>query len=178
MVDLIHELIPHAPNIGLYLAPHIPPKKVRNAIRDYAPSLRPADVVALYDGTLMGSAKDGILLTADRMIFQNSDLEAPQQVHYEEIVRVEQKKGMLKGVRIAVHVNRGRATFPVELNLAAKPNAAEFVYRLLHEVMLRPQAPSAVNTDWDAVIAALRNLRDQGALSESDYGRLLAIRHD
>lgn len=178
MVDLIRELIPHAPNLGLYLAPHIPPRKLKNAIRDYAPSLRPVDVVALFDGTLMGSAKDGILLTANRMVFQNSDLEAPHQVHYEEIVQVEQKKGMLKGARIAVHVNRGRATFPVELNLAAKPKAAEFVYRLLREVMLRPMAKSAVNTDWDAVIAALRNLRDQGALSEADYGRLLTVRHD
>ncbi len=177
MVDLIRELIPHAPNLGLYLAPHIPSRKLNNAIKDYAPSLRPAEVVALFDATRMGSAKDGILLAASHMVFQNSDLEAPQEVYYEEIVQVERKTGLLKGARIAVHVNRGRATFPVELNLAAKPKAAEFVYRLLHEVMLRPPATSAVNTDWDAVVAALRKLRDKGALTETDYGRILTIRH-
>ena len=178
MVDLIRELIPHAPNLGLYLAPHIPSRKLRNAIKDYAPSLRQQDVVALFDGTRMGSAKDGILWTASRMVFQNSNLQAPHQMHYEEIVQVERRKGVLIGARIMVHINRGRATFPVELSMAAKPGAAEYVYRLLHEMMLRPVAPGAVNTDWDAVVAALRDLRDRGSLSETDYGRLLAIRHD
>ena len=47
MKDLILELIPHAPQMGLYVIPSIPPDKLRNALHDYAPSMQPDEVVAL-----------------------------------------------------------------------------------------------------------------------------------
>ncbi len=177
MVDLIRELIPHAPNLGLYVAPHIPAKKLRNALKDYAPSLDAVEVVALFDATLMGSARDGILFTADRMVFQNSNFQAAQDVRYDEIVQVEQKRGVLKGQRIVIQINRARATFTAELNISAKPRAAEYLRRFLHEAMIRPHPASAQRTDWGAVVSALRTLRDRGCLSETDYGRLLAVAH-
>lgn len=161
--------------MGLYVTPSIPTTKVRNAIKDYATGVVPARVLALYDGTLMGSAKDGALFTDEVLVFQNSDLEAPQQIRYREIVNVERKKGLLKGNSIVLEVNRGRATFTVKLNLSAKPRATEYLFRFLKEVMLLPENDDTQSTDWPTVHAALNRLRKDGHLSPTDHGRLLRV---
>ena len=43
------------------------PKQIQNAIKSYAPGVKPEDVIALLDRTLFGSAKDGFLLTRTHM---------------------------------------------------------------------------------------------------------------
>ena len=50
--------------------PHIPEKKLRNAMASYGTrgGIRPEDVLVLCDCTLFGSAKEGFLLTADRLV--------------------------------------------------------------------------------------------------------------
>ena len=78
MRDLIKELIPHAPHLGLYVHPDIPPEKIRNALSDYARSMQPDEVVALYDGTLIGNARDGAVFARDRFVFQNFKLDPVQ----------------------------------------------------------------------------------------------------
>jgi len=54
---------------ALYVSPDIPPKKLDNAIAAYARDVQPGYVLALYDSTVFGSAKDGILFLGDRMYF-------------------------------------------------------------------------------------------------------------
>ena len=182
MKHLIYELIPHAPHMGLYVAPNIPADKLHNALRDYAPSMQPDEVVALYDGTLMGSAKDGAIFAADRFIFQNTDLEPAHEVRYEEVVSVEKKRGLLKGTKVHLEVNRGRATFSLKFDVSARPEALEYLSRFLHEAMLLPADPPSApppgartpaSTDLHAVRQALDTLRAQGLLAEADYQRLL-----
>ncbi len=182
MKDLIHELIPHAPQMGLYVAPNIPPDKLRNALHDYAPSMPPGDVVALFDATVMGRAKDGAVFATDRFIFQNNDLEPAHEVRYTDLVRVEKKRGFLKGAKVVLEVNRGRATIDLKLDSSGKPQALEFLYRFLHEAMLLPVEPhpdpppdalTAAGSDVRAVHQALDKLRAQGHLAEADYRRLL-----
>ena len=180
MRDLIHELIPNAPKMGLYVAPNIPPDKLRNALHDYAPSMAPEEVVALYDATLLGSAKDGAVFAGDRFIFQNNDLEPANIVRYEDIVSVDKKRGFLKGAKVALEVNRGRATFDLTLDFSGKPKALEFLYRFLHEAMLLPVEPrpepsarTAAGSDLRALHQALDKLRAQGQLADADYHRLL-----
>lgn len=51
---LIRERMPHAPQMGLYVAPDLPDKKVRNALSDYAADVKQGEVLALYDATLRG----------------------------------------------------------------------------------------------------------------------------
>ena len=180
MKDLIHELIPHAPHMGLYVAPNIPADKLRHALHDYAPSMQPGDAVALYDATLMGSAKDGAVFATDRFIFQNNDLEPAHQVRYEDLVHVEKKRGLFKGAKVYLEVNRGHATFDLKLDFSGKPKAMEFLYRFLHEAMLLeppseppPDARTAAGSDLHAVRQALDALRTQGLLAETDYRLLL-----
>lgn len=180
MEELIRDLLPHAPQHGLYVRPHIPPDKLRAAREDYAPAVAAADVVALYDATLMGSAKDGALFTRDRVVFQNNDLEPAQTVRYEDLVHLESKKKLLGGRKLFLDVNRGRATITLTLDFSGKPRAAEFVARflqeaLLHGVRLGSDARRAGATDVAAVREALDALHADGRLSDDDRRRLLAV---
>lgn len=180
MKDLIHELIPHAPQMGLYVAPKIPEKKLRKAIDDYAKTLEPDEVQALFDATLIGNGGDGAAFAVDRFVFQNNDLEPAQEVRYDDVVRVERKRGFFRGAKVILEVNRGRATFDLKLDCSAHPDALEFIYRFLHEAMLRPVVPredpdvEPEQTDRYAVERALDSLVSQGRLTKADRKRLLA----
>lgn len=184
MEALVREYLPQAPQHGLYLAPGIPEDKLRAAIRDYAAGTEPSAVLALYDATRLGSAKDGALFLADRLVYQNNDLTPAQTIRYEDIVRVHAKRLFLGGRRVELDVNQGRATTTHTLDFSGRPDAAEYVARFLHEAMLTsarrdaaPPAPAeaAAETDVAAVERALDELRRGGALAEADHARLLAV---
>lgn len=183
MEQLIAELIPHAPQMGLYVTPDILPEKRRNALNDYAPEVNPEDVLALYDATLIRNAKDGAVFTADAVVFQNTDLEAPQTVRYRDLVGVKLKSRLLGGKKVVLDVNRGRATFQLALDFSGASEAAEYVQRFLEEAMhqsaqaeatARERAsPPASETDVEAVRSALKDLHEAGQLAEADFRRLL-----
>ena len=187
MNALVRDLIPHAPQMGLYVEPDIPGDKRRNALQDYADEMTPGEVLALYDATLMGNAKDGALFASDRFVFQNSDLESAQTVRYRDLVGVTVKRRLLGGRKVQLDVNRGRATFQLTMDFSGSTEAAEYVARFLDEAMHQSAAadmaspgPAAAaqgdeETDVDAVRAALNDLRDRGQLAAADYRRLLAV---
>ena len=132
---LLKELIPHAPKLGVYVHPHIPGKLLQNAIRNYAPEIAPHEVVALLDLTFLKNAKDGALLANDRMVFQNTNLEAPQMVRYHDIVGVEKKRRMFS-CKLHLDVNSGRATFRVSMDFANREKAVDYFCRFFKEAML------------------------------------------
>ncbi len=136
MRDLIEEYIPHAPRIGLYRRPEIPSDKLTNALKDYAHTVGSDEVLALYDATLFGSAKDGAVFTADRIVFQNTDLQPGQEMRYDDIVNVASKKRFLGGSKVVVDLNAGHATVTHTIDFSGKGAAAQFVARFLHEAML------------------------------------------
>lgn len=177
MNTLIKDLIPNAPQIGLYVAPEIPEDKLSNALGDFAKGLEADDVLALYDATLMGSAKDGAVFTRDRLVFQNNDLEPSHEVGYHDLVQVESKRRLLGGKRLILTVNRGRATFELGIDFSGKPEAAEYVLRFLRDAMLHEHegVSDQVRTDVGAVRSALAVLRDRGRLSETDFNAILAV---
>lgn len=140
MKELISDLIPHVPQHGLYVGDLIPQDKLRAAIADYARDVIPEQVLALYDATLLGNARDGALFLADRLVFENNDLQGAQTVLYRDIVSVEERKRLLGGRMVQMSVNRGRATFQLALDFSGKPEAAPFVARFLHEAMLHDPA--------------------------------------
>src|SRR5690606_37406938 len=138
MKSLVKELIPHAPQMGLYVAPHIPQKLMRNALDDFASGVPEAEVLALYDSTLRGSGKDGAVFTAERFVFQNYALSQVHEVRYGDIVEVTRKKLFMRGHKVEIGVNRGRAMFHVALDFSGKPEAAPYIERFLEATMLRP----------------------------------------
>jgi hypothetical protein len=179
MESLIREFLPTAPDLGLFVAPDIPARKLEAALADYAPEVRAADVLALYDATRLGSAKDGALFLADRFVYQNNDLQQPRAVRYEDIVGVRSKRKLLGGRVVEVDLNRGRATFTETLDFSGQPDAAAFVERFLHEAMLRSARleqdapPPDAGTDRAAVRAALDGLVRSGSLTTADRDRML-----
>lgn len=175
MRKLLSDLIPHAPQHGLYVVPNVPPDKLRNALQDYGEGVRESDVLALYDATLMGSAKDGALFTSDRLLFQNNDLEPVHSVHYEDIVGVESRRKLIGGRRVRVKVNRGRATFDLEMDFSGKPDAAEYVARFLKEAMLTEPSSRETAADVDAVRTSLEALVQRGKLSRADMDEMMRV---
>lgn len=176
MHSLITDLLPHAPKMGLYVAPDVPKKKLRGAVRDYAKGVHPEDVIALYDGTLLGNGRDGAIFLDDRLIFQNSDFEPAQTVHYRDLVNLVTKRSRLRGAYIEMEVNRGRATFSAKLDLSKNPGSLEYIERLLQNVMLLPEQSTPGETDWNTVSRVLEELRSSGKLTEADFHRLMNCR--
>lgn len=195
MKELIERYIPNAPGLGLYVRPNIPEDKLRNALSDYAPAVRPAEVVALYDATLLGSAKDGAVFTEDRIVFQNTDLHPGQEMRYDDIVGVSSKKRLLGGMKVLVDHNPGQATVTHTIDFSGKGEAAAYVARFLQEVMmaqagdgdeppeLADQTPEAKDspggtTDRVSVEAALAGLVATGRLSRADYNKMMGALDD
>jgi len=69
------------------IAPGIPQKKIRNAIKSYAPDASESEVLLLLDTTVFGSAKDGLLLTSDAL-FAHPFLGKATKVLVKEIVNI------------------------------------------------------------------------------------------
>ena len=180
MTDLLREYLPTAPDLGLYVVPDIPASKLRAALADYAPDVDPAAVVALYDATRLGSAKDGAVFLADRLVFQNNDLQPARTVRYEDVVGVRAKRKLLGGREVQIDLNRGRATVTETLDFSGQPGAAEYVERLLQQVLTvgaraEPPAPDTAEgaTDRRAVEEALDRLVALGRLADADRQRML-----
>ena len=179
MDRLLRDLLPTAPDVGLFVAPDVPPKKLEAALGDYGAGVRAADVIALYDATRLGSAKDGALFLADRLVFQNNALQSTRTVRYDDLVGVRQTKGLLGGRGVEMDLNRGRATVTETLDVSAHPGAAEYVERFLREAMLGASQPgasqpgAAAATDLNAVTRALDMLVDQGRLDPADRRRMI-----
>jgi hypothetical protein len=179
MRSLISDLIPHAPQHGLFLAPQIPADKLANALRDYGHDVAGEQVLALYDATRLGSARDGALFLEDRIVYENNRLSGVHEVRYGDVVRVAQKKQFLGGRSVEVDVNRGRATVSHAIDFSGRPGAAEFVARFLHEAMLHGDPAGSNNavtphgTDVRQLRAALAPLLEQGVLADEDYQRML-----
>lgn len=192
MRALAIDLIPHDPKLGLFVAPDIPSDKLKNAIKDYAKDVRIPEVLALYDGTLLGSAKDGVVLCKERLVFQNNDLQDPQEIRYDDIVRVNLKKRLLRGNLVLLDVNRGRATTEVAIDFSGKPDAASHVAHFLSEAMLKgvdfgrgedsiagtDRTNREPKTDRHAVEDALDRLHREGKLTREDKYRMMESLED
>ncbi len=175
IVALLRELIPHAPNLGLYVAPDIPRPKLSAAIGDYTLNVQANDVLAMYDATRLGSGKDGALFLADRFVFQNNNLQTARTVLYDDLVRVDAKRKLLGGRKVEIDINQGRATVTEIIDFSGRPEAAEYVERFLREAMLvRPIREKRPQTDGAAVSRTLDQLVAEGALSADDRDVMLS----
>ncbi len=173
--ELIRTYLPHAPGMGLWLAPEIPPEKLRGALSDYGKGVSAEEVVGLFDGTVFGSAKDGVLFLADRLVTQVNDTQAPRTIRYTDIVGVRDRRNVLGGRRVEVEVGRGRTTVTERLDFTAHGDAAPHVARMIEQLILQPPASPAGVTDRAAVTAALDRLVADGRLSEEDRAKMLAL---
>ncbi|QEY63782.1 hypothetical protein FXN65_17630 [Metapseudomonas lalkuanensis] len=69
---------------NISIAPGIDEKKLNNAIKAFGYAGVPANVVALFDNTLFGTGKDGLLFTGEQLIYR-SGFSDPIQFPYKAI---------------------------------------------------------------------------------------------
>lgn len=62
----------HGVGKNMHVAPDIPEKKLNNAISAHGFPGSPGAVIAVYDNTIFGSAKEGFLITGERFYFRNN----------------------------------------------------------------------------------------------------------
>jgi hypothetical protein len=179
MEDLLRDRLPHAPQMGLFTVPDLPADRLDAALADYAGDVTRDEVLALYDATLSGTGGDGAVFTATRFVFQNNDLQSTQTVRYPDLVGVEVQRRWLGlgGKRVALTVNRGRATFELTMDFSGAPDAASYVADFLDTAMVRDidftPAAEPDTTDTAAVQDALDRLRAEQKLTKADYQRLV-----
>lgn len=73
---------------NLSIAPQIEEKKLNNAIKSFNYSGSSSNVVALYDTTMLGSGKDGLLFTGKQLIYRVA-FSDPIYIDFDSIVNVE-----------------------------------------------------------------------------------------
>lgn len=78
----------------VYVKPHIPHKKANNAIEAYAYGVSYDDIIVLFDESMLGSGKSGVVIT-QYAIFFKEDLEDSFWIKIHEIQDIEYKKSLL-----------------------------------------------------------------------------------
>ena len=73
---------------SFYLKDSIPSKKLNNALKSFASGLKKETVIGLYDTTLFGSSKEGILFS-DTKFCSKDILEKPIKIWYDDIKSLE-----------------------------------------------------------------------------------------
>ncbi|GIW92278.1 MAG: hypothetical protein KatS3mg110_0319 [Pirellulaceae bacterium] len=113
----------------LHLAPSIPPVKLNNAVRAFGCGVLPSSVLLLYDNSLWGSARCGLMLTTSSVCFRNVR-EDPVRIPYGEIETVlhVDRKGFFLGPVVVVNGHR------IDLDLAVDASGAA---RILAETIQR-----------------------------------------
>ncbi len=80
----------------VYVTPQIPEKKLNNVIKAYKCENFYQSILAIYDDTLFGSAKDGLVFTGEKMIHNNGKLTEYiysniQSVEYIKDIKIDDK---------------------------------------------------------------------------------------
>jgi len=94
---------------NMHVAPGIPEKKLNNAISAYGFAGSPGAVIAVYDNTLFGSAKDGFFLTGERFYFRDGGKQQSaawaeiKSIQSTEIIVDAEKNKKEKIIRIEKH---------------------------------------------------------------------------
>lgn len=84
----LREKLPSVSKKSMFIAPSIDEKKLNNAVKSFGYSGSPSNVVALFDNTLFGSGKDGLLFTGEQVIYRPS-FSDPIQINFESITSIE-----------------------------------------------------------------------------------------
>lgn len=88
-----HSLLIKEKNI--FFQPDIPDRKLRSAIKAYAPTVDEKDVLVLIDCTFFGSATDGAILTSTAF-YAHNQLEPPCHVDLSGMTHVQLREGLTR----------------------------------------------------------------------------------
>ncbi len=148
----------------IFVHPHIPPKKLTNAVSEFGGNDGMADVLALIDNTVFGNAKDGLLLTRSALHVHNM-LEAPFHLLLSDIKDVQFQGGRLESV---LTIN---GTYVFRSNVPKSSNVALFAEMLTAIVDIVKWHASNASPSQRAKesLRELKELFDEGLLTEAEY---------
>lgn len=148
----------------IFFHPHIPPKKLANAVSEFGSDDDLDDALALIDSTTFGSAKDGLLLTRSALHVHNM-LETPFHVLLSDIKDVQFQGGLLESV---MKIN---GTYVFRTNMPKKSHVALFAEMLtaIVDTVKRHAAKAAPSQRAKESLRALKELFDEGLLTEAEY---------
>ena len=97
---------------NVYVAPDIDEKRLNNAVKAFGYTGSPANVIALFDITIFGNGKDGLLFTGEQIIYHPAFTD-PLAIKFEDIQTVQlldvikdEKKGTTENI-LEVKVKSG-----------------------------------------------------------------------
>ncbi|MBS6044883.1 MAG: hypothetical protein KH936_04585 [Neisseria sp.] len=77
----------HRVSQKIHIAPDISDKKLNNAVTSFKYEGSPSNIVALYDNTVFGSGKSGLLFTGGQLIYKE-DFVSPLSIKYADILNI------------------------------------------------------------------------------------------
>lgn len=126
-VQHIEQLLGGFTNSRLFLAPAIPHNKLTNALSAYGAGLQPQQVLLLYDDTIFGGAREGVMLTADAVYWHNI-ADEPVRIPYRQVHSVVHEEATSLFQNAGVVVNGKKAV----TNTADQEN--QLAERLAHVI--------------------------------------------
>lgn len=150
----------------IFFLPHIPPKKLANAVSEFGGNDGVEDVLALIDNTVFGNAKDGLLLTRSALHVHNI-METPFHVLLSDIKDVQFQEGRLESL---MTIN---GTYVFRSNVPKKSHVALFAAMLTAIVdTIKRHAPNASPAQRaKESLRELKELFDEGLLTEAEYAQ-------
>lgn len=124
----------------VYIGEAIPPGKLANALSAYAPGVSAKEVLFLFDNTVFGGAKDGLLLTGDALYWHNIST-VPGKIGYADIDSVEFLKSTSMFTAAKVLTNNQA----IDVNMGDKNKLAELIYKVIRHIKDRVRAASPPN---------------------------------
>lgn len=146
-----------------YFAPAIPAKKLKNALKSYAPELQEDQVFILLDTTLFGSGKDGLLLTEDTL-FEKSSFSKPRKILIRDIHNItleETEEEYLESMDI--HINEPDFPRIADINVHDARQFAALISELKAALSGSGEAEVVVNEISRESRHALRNAQMEQA---------------
>ncbi len=181
MRDLIHRLLPHAPEVDLFVAPHIPEKRLSGATSAYAQTLGEGPL-AIYDATILGNGRSGMSFGATAFAFQNN-IETPQRIAYRDLIKAEATGTKFFGRKLKLTINRGQATFDTNVDFSANADAADHVARFLQAAIAQsadaefgitePIADDSGSGEDAAAVERVIDASEAGRLTSRQVERLI-----
>lgn len=115
VLDFIGDSIAGADKIYIY--PDIPRSKTANAISSYCHGLNHDDILILVDDTVFGSAKNGLVITRDK-IFSKEQMEKPRAYSFDGSTRFFVEKKIMAVAIFINNINLTNTTQPSYKDLA------------------------------------------------------------
>ena len=81
---------------NISIAPSIEDKKINNAMKAFGYGGSPGNIVALFDNTIFGSGKDGLLFTGEQVIYR-ATFSDPVQIAYRDLASINHVQNRVEG---------------------------------------------------------------------------------